>query len=341
MMEEPNRYRKQILLREIGAEGQDRLGKSRAVVIGCGALGTVIANSLVRMGTGSIVIVDRDYIETDNLHRQILFDGDDVSENLPKAVAAARKLSRINPTITIEPVVADINAGNIEDIVRGADCVIDGTDNFETRFLINDACHRLGIPWVYGGVVSTYGMSFTIIPGETACFRCFMRDAPKPGTSETCDTVGVLATAVSIVASIETTEAVKILSGRRADLQGKLVNVDVWNGVWESFELKKDRSCPLCGHGKYDYLDARVSSKTVSLCGRNAMQITPGRKSVMDFKDMAQRLERAGSVHYNEHILKFSADGIEISLFRDGRAILKGVTDEAAAKTAFSKYIGI
>ena len=335
------RYRKQILLREIGEEGQERLRSSHAVVIGCGALGTVIANTLVRMGVGSIAIVDRDFIETDNLHRQILFDEDDIRNNLPKAVAAARKLEKINPTITIKPVVEDINAGNIEDIIRVTDCVIDGTDNFETRFLINDACHHMKIPWVYGGVVGTYGMSYTILPGKTACFRCFIRDVPEPGATETCDTVGVLATAVSIIASIETTEAIKILTGRRDDLLGKLITIDVWNGRYQSIKLKVDENCPVCKHGRYDFLDARESSKTVSLCGRNAIQITPGKKTNIGFDELARRLERAGSVTYNEHLLKFTADGAEISLFRDGRAIMKGVKDEAAARTIFSKYIGL
>ena len=340
-MKDLYRYRKQMLLKEIGDSGQRKLMKSRAVVIGCGALGTAIANTLVRMGVGFIVIADRDYIEIDNLHRQILFDEDDIREGLPKSVAAAVKLDKINPKIVITPFVTDINAGNIQDVIRGADCVIDGTDNFETRFLINDACHKLNIPWIYGGVVGTYGMSFTIIPGETACFRCFMRDAPKTGETETCDTAGVLATAVSIIASIETTEAVKILSGNKKDINRELVTVDIWNGVWKSFQIKKDVNCPLCAKGNYDFLDERVSSKTVSMCGRNAIQITPGKKTIIGFKDIARKLEPIGKVSYNEYILKFSADGCEITLFTDGRAIIKGAKNEAAARTIFSKYIGL
>ncbi len=340
-MKDLHRYRKQILLKEIGEFGQRRLMESRAAVIGCGALGSIISNTLVRMGVGSIVIADRDYLELDNLHRQILYDEDDVRSNLPKASAAAIKLGKINPDVVIEPVVADINAENICDIIRGADCVIDGTDNFETRFLINDACHRMNIPWIYGGVVGTHGMSYTILPGETACFRCFMRDLPGPGENETCDTVGVLATAVSIIASIETTEAVKILSRRRGDLNRELVTIDAWSGSYKTFKLKKDDDCPLCGKGEYDFLDERSLSKAVSMCGSNAIQITPGKKITIGFDEIAGRLSVIGSVIRNEHILKFSADGSDITLFRDGRAIIKGVKDEAAARTIFSKYIGL
>ncbi len=340
-MKDLHRYRKQILLKEIGEFGQRRLMESRAVVIGCGALGSMISNTLVRMGVGSIVIADRDYIELDNLHRQILFDEDDIRANLPKAAAAAAKLRKINPDVEIEPVIADINAGNIENLIRGADCIIDGTDNFETRLLINDASYKMNIPWIYGGVVGTYGMTYTIIPGETACFRCFMHDAPKPGETETCDTVGVLATSVSVIASIETTEAVKILSRRRNDLSGNLVTIDLWSGMWKSFQLNKEKDCPLCGQGRYDFLDGKNSSKTVSLCGRNSIQITPAEKTIIGFEDIAGRLKSAGSVTYNEHLLKFSADGAEITLFKDGRAIIKGTKDESAARTIFSKYIGL
>lgn len=335
------RYQKQTLLPEIGEEGQERLFESRVVVVGCGALGSVIANTLVRMGVGSVIIADRDYVEEDNIHRQILFDESDIKENLPKAVAAYRKLERVNSSVHIKPVVTDINAENILSIIDSADCVIDGTDNFETRFLINDACYRLRIPWIYGGVIGTNGMSFTIIPGLTACFRCFIRDMPAVGETQTCDTAGVLPTVVSITASIETTEAIKILVGRKEDLLQTLFVVDVWKGSWDSLSLEPDEHCPLCGEGRYDFLESRSSSRAVSLCGKNAVQITPREKITVDFDHLAGRLKNAGEVTFNEFILKFTTGDLEISLFKTGRAIIKGIEDETSARIAFSKYIGI
>ncbi|MDR3238028.1 MAG: ThiF family adenylyltransferase [Spirochaetia bacterium] len=335
------RYRKQILLEKIGEDGQRRLGESKVLVAGCGALGTVICNNLVRMGVGTLVIADRDFIERDNLHRQILFDEDDVAANLPKAIAAENKLRKINPSVKIEALVTDINSKNIKEMMSGVNCVIDGTDNFETRYLINDACYSLNIPWIYGGVTGTSGMFYAFVPGKTPCLRCLMNEPPAPGETETCDTVGVLPTAVSVAASMETTEAVKILTGRGSELIGKMVRFNAWDGLWVSFGLKKDDNCPLCVQGRYDFLDSRLMSKTVSLCGRNAMQINPAKKTELDFAALSARLASSGSVDYNEYMLKFSAGDIEISVFKDSRAIIKGVNDEAAAKSAFSKYIGL
>ncbi|HBH86119.1 MAG TPA: hypothetical protein DDY17_00755 [Syntrophaceae bacterium] len=251
-----NRYFKQLLLAEIGEEGQKRLNGSSAVIAGCGGLGTVIANNLVRSGVGRVIIVDRDFIELDNLHRQILFDEDDIRKGLPKAVAAAEKLRRIDSDITIEPVVADLTAGNIEQIIKGADIVLDGTDNFETRFLINEACVKLGIPWIYAGVVATYGMVFSIIPGETPCLQCFIRELPGPDESPTCDTVGVLGTAVNIIASVEVTEGLKILMGRQDSLIRKLIYIDAWQGTWSAYEIKKDdKRCPVCDERQFAFLE--------------------------------------------------------------------------------------
>jgi adenylyltransferase/sulfurtransferase len=335
-----DRYRKQILLRELGHDGQKKLSASKAVVMGCGALGSVISSTLTRMGVGTIIIADRDYIETDNLHRQILFDEDDVKAGHPKAVAAALKLKKINSSVKIEPLVTDIRTDNIEEIIAGADCVVDGTDNFETRFLINDACYKLGIPWVYGGVVGTSGMTCTILPDDGPCFRCFLRDLPPPGTTATCDTSGVLATAVSVIASIEATEAVKILSGRKDQVNGSLITFDIWSGSFQSLKMKRDKNCPLCAEGRYDFLHARTSAAAVTLCGRNAVQISPAVKREVNFDLLASRLRAAGSVTVNEYILKFSADGYEISMFKEGRAIIKGARDETEARVVMAKYIG-
>jgi len=335
------RYRKQILLDKIGEAGQKRLGESRVFVAGCGALGTVICNTLVRMGVGAVVIADRDFIERDNLHRQILFDEDDIAAGLPKAIAAQNKLQKINPSVEIEAHVTDINPTNIKKLISGINCVVDGTDNFETRYLINDACYNIGIPWIYGGVTGINGMSCAFVPGKTPCLRCLMTEPPAAGETETCDTVGVLPTAVSITASMEINEALKILTGQDSKLLGKMTRFNAWEGSWISFGLKKNENCPLCVQGKYDFLDSKLTSRTVSLCGRNAMQITPAKKADIDFASIAERLASSGKVESNEYMLRFSNETIEITLFRDSRAIIKGVDNEAAAKTAFSKYIGL
>jgi molybdopterin-synthase adenylyltransferase len=337
-----SRYFKQILLPEIGETGQKRLSESSVLIVGCGALGSVIANSLVRAGVGRVRIIDRDFIELDNLPRQILFDEEDVRKGLPKAIAAAEKLRLINSEITIEPVVEDLTAQNIESLLKGIDLVIDGTDNFETRFLINEASVKFSVPWIYGGVVSTYGMSFTIIPGETPCFQCFVNEMPQPGSSPTCDTVGVLGTAVSIVASIEVTEAIKFLTGKKEALLRKLVYIDAWNSVWNLFNLTKGKTaCSVCDEKKFVFLEKRQGTRATSLCGQNAIQIYSPVHTISSFEELARRLASAGEVRYNEYMLKFNVDIYEFTIFTDGRTIIKGTTDESNAKTLFSKYIGV
>jgi molybdopterin-synthase adenylyltransferase len=336
-----NRYLKQILLEEIGEEGQKMLNDSSAVVAGCGALGSVISNGLVRCGVGRVTIVDRDFIELDNLPRQMLFDEEDIKRGLPKAIAAAEKLRHINSEITIEPVVADLTAENIEKIIRGADIVLDGTDNFETRFLINDACVKLGIPWIYGGVVATYGMSFSIIPGETPCLRCFINELPGPGSTPTCHTVGVLGTAVNMVGSIEITEGLKILLGKCDSLIKKLAYIDVWQGIWNLYDIKKDANpCSVCDDRKFSFLDQKKGTTLTSLRGQNAIQVSPPVSAGVSFRDLALRLQPHGEVSYNDYMLKFTIKPYEFTVFHDGRTIIKGITDESEAKNLFSKYIG-
>ncbi|HYA13222.1 MAG TPA: ThiF family adenylyltransferase [Syntrophales bacterium] len=337
-----DRYFKQILLAEIGEEGQKRLNGASAVIAGCGGLGTVIASSLVRFGVGKVTIVDRDFIELDNLARQVLFDEEDIRRGLPKAIAAAERLMLINSEITVEPVVADLTAENIERIIKDTDIVLDGTDNFETRFLINDACVKLGIPWIYGGVVATYGMSFTIIPGTTPCLKCFITELPGPGSTPTCDTVGVLGTAVNTVASIEVTEALKILLGKQDALIRKLIYVDVWYGTWNLFELKKDeKRCPVCDDRQFAFLEKKKGTRLASLCGQNAVQISPPAATGVLFKELASRLASSGKVSYNDYMLRFTIEPYEFTVFPDGRTIIKGTMDESMAKTLFSKYIGV
>ncbi len=268
------RYSRQILLSEIGREGQESLLSSTVAIIGCGALGTVIASSLVRAGVGRVKIVDRDYIELNNLQRQILFDEEDIARELPKAVAAAERLRKVNSQVEIEPIVADVNPGNVEEIIGDVDLVLDGTDNFETRFLVNDACVKHSIPWVYGAVIVTYGMTMVIIPHRTPCFRCFLAEMPAPGSTPTCDMAGVLGPAVNIVASLEVTEALKLLIGKEEALHGQLIYVDAWTGTLERLELeKRDDLCPACDLGQFEFLEASVGSYLTSLCGREAVQV--------------------------------------------------------------------
>ena len=336
------RYARQTLLPEIGREGQERLISSKAAVIGCGALGTVIANSLVRTGVGSVKIVDRDYIELNNLQRQVLFDEDDIASGLPKAIAAAEKLKRVNSEVHVEPLVTDLNASNVEEIVRDVDVVLDGTDNFEARFLINDACVKHHIPWVYGAVIATHGMTMAIVPHSTACFRCFLAAAPAPGTTPTCDTVGVLAPTVNIVASLEIVEALKLLMGREEELHGGLMYVDAWEGRLERMEVSKGTSdCPTCDLGQFDFLESREGSHVTSLCGREAVQVNVRGAAHVSFAQLAERLRSAGEVSFNDYMLRFRVDAYELTVFADGRTIVKGTTDEAQARALFSRYVGV
>jgi len=257
-----NRYCKQILLEEIGEEGQKRLLNSSVVVAGCGGLGSMISNCLVRAGVGSVTIVDRDFVELDNLQRQILFDEEDVKRGSPKSLAAAEKLRRINSEVRIEPIVAEISPENIEDLIKGTDLVFDGTDNFETRFLINDACLKLGVPWIYGGIMETRGLCFAIIPGETPCFRCIVPELPTPGDFPYCGTFGILGTAVSIVASLEVTEGIKLLVKRNDALLGGLINIDVWTGSCELVKIRNGLTkCPACGQKRFEFLQRGKRNK--------------------------------------------------------------------------------
>jgi molybdopterin-synthase adenylyltransferase len=337
-----NRYFKQILLEEIGEEGQKKLSGSSVVVVGCGGLGTVISNSLVRSGVGRVTIVDRDFIELDNLHRQILFDEEDVRKGMPKAVVAAEKLRRIDSGIIVEPVVADLTAENIENIIKGADLVLDGMDNFETRFLINDACVKLGIPWIYGGVVATYGMVFSIIPGKTPCLRCFINELPGPGSAPTCGTFGVLGSAVNIVASVEVTEGLKILMGKYDSLIHKLIYIDIWQGIWNLYDIKKDNNrCSVCDDRRFSFLEQRKETRLTTTYSQNAIQVSPPVSTKISFRDLASRLEPHGEVSYNDYMLRFKIPPYEFTVFSDGRTIIKGIMDESEAKILFAKYIGL
>ncbi len=339
------RYSRQILYEKIGVEGQRKLGASKVVLIGSGALGTVLANTLVRAGVGFLRICDRDFIERNNLQRQILFDEDDIAANLPKAQAATRKLRRINPDVTIEAEVTDVNPDNIERLCEGMDLILDGTDNFETRFLINDYAVKNSIPWVYGAVIGATGLCMTIVPHDTPCLRCVFEDAPPPEMNPTCDTAGVLGSTVNLVASLQAIEAMKLLMGKKEEINRHLVHLDVWSGRFVNMKVQssfKSGNCPCCNRGDYEYLSGKFSSSAVTLCGRNAVQITnPGTTSI-DFSMIAKKLEPVASkpIKQNPFMLKANIDGYELTLFPDGRAIIQGIDDGEKAKSLYAKYFG-
>lgn len=338
------RYSRQMMFPPIGEEGQRRLLRSRVTLCGCGALGTVIANVLVRAGVGFLRIIDRDFIEWHNLQRQVLFDEDDVRDCLPKAEAAARKLRKINSDVQIEPVVADVDHTNILEFIKDADVVLDGTDNFETRYLINDACVKLGKPWVYGGCIGSYGQTMTIIPGETPCLRCVIESAPPPGMAPTCETAGVLGSAVNVIASLQAVEAIKILTGHKEAINRNLIYIDVWEDIFRSFKiesLREKADCPTCKKGEFPWLEGKFGSHTTTLCGRNAVQVVHRRREQLSFEELAQKLQGVSEVKYNRFMMRFKVDGYEFTVFPDGRAIIKGTNDVAKARTLYAQYIGI
>ncbi len=336
------RYSRQTLLPEIGVAGQERLLASSVAVVGCGALGSVIASTLVRAGVGRVRIIDRDVVELNNLQRQILFDEEDIARGLPKAIAAVEKLRKINSEIEIEPVVADLNPHNAERLVGDVDLVLDGTDNFETRFLLNDVCFKHGIPWVYGAVLATYGMVWALVPRRTPCFRCLLTEAPMPGSTPTCDTAGVLSTAVNVVASLEATEGLKILLGKADALYGELLYVDVWNGAFERLAVNRQETpCPVCDLGQFEFLEAQEGSYLTALCGRNAVQVSLRGEAQVSLPDLAGRLAVVGEVEFNDYMLRLRVDSYELTVFPDGRAIVKGTTDQAVARTLYARYVGL
>ena len=345
MSKDISRYHRQYLFAKIGEPGQHKISASRVAIIGCGALGTVIANTLARAGVGFIRIVDRDFIERNNLQRQVLFDEGDIQENLPKAVAAERKLRKINSDITIETIVSDVNFTNIERFISDVDLVLDGTDNFETRFLLNDACVKLKKPWIYGACIGSHGLTMSIIPYETACLRCVFEAAPPPELTPTCDTAGIIAPAAMVIASLECTEALKFLSGNRKDMNTSLYSFDVWTSEAKSFRLEGLRdagSCPTCKKGNFEFLSGDLSPKTTTLCGRNAVQVVRPDRVKINFEELANRLRQAGNVKFNAFMLQAdTGGGYELTVFPDGRAIIKGTNDPVQAKNIYAKYIGV
>lgn len=338
-----DRYVRQIRFGPWGEDSQQKLSESTALICGCGALGSVIANTLARAGAGTLRIVDRDFLEMNNLQRQVLYDEDDVRAGLPKAIAAANRLGRINSEMTIEPIVADVNATNIEALLVGVDAIVDGTDNFETRYLLNDASHAFGVPWVYGGCIGAEGQTMTIVPGETACLRCLMPEPPPPGSTPTCDTAGILAPIINVVASYQACEVLKLLSGHRKQLQRDLLVVDMWDNRVRQVKLdslREQNCCATCGKGEYPWLSGRAGSDVAVLCGRNSVQLTFPNSDPVDLERLSAAWSGMGSVETNRFLARLTTDEFVLTVFADGRAIIGGTDDPTEAKSIYAKFVG-
>jgi molybdopterin-synthase adenylyltransferase len=332
------RYSRQVLFPGIGAEGQERLLASRAAIIGAGALGSFSAGALARAGVGRLTLVDRDYVELSNLQRQWLYEEADARDGLPKAVAAARRLAAINAGVEVTPAVVDLTASNIDDVLARPGLILDGTDNFETRYLINDYAVKFGIPWVYGAAVGSYGLTMPVIPGRTACLKCIYPEPPS-GAQPTCETAGVVNAVTSLVASIQAADGLKILAGQADSVRARITTVDVWSGdIRQIAQPGPQPDCPACARREFPHLDG-ARRTPISLCGRNAVQIHE-RARPIDQADLKTRLAPLGEVRANEFALRFFLAPYEITVFPDGRAIIKGTQDPAIARSLYAKYIG-
>jgi molybdopterin-synthase adenylyltransferase len=336
------RYARQFRYARLGEEGQRGLSAARVLVCGCGALGSVVADILARAGIGHLRLVDRDYLELHNLQRQVLYSEADVASGLPKAAIAASKLRDINSAIEIEPVVADVTASNIAHLCSGVDVIVDGTDNFETRYLLNEAAQKFNIPWVYGGAIGASGQTMTILPGETACLRCVLPEAPPPGSMPNCDTAGILASAAHVVASLEALEAIKIASGNRAAINRRLTVIDLWDNQFRQVGLEKlaQQGCPTCRQGDYPWLAGRLGSQSAVLCGRNAVQLAPATGQI-SLDALAEKLSGVGTISRNPFLLRLAVGDFKLSIFPDGRAIIAGTDDVAVARSLYARYIGM
>ena len=338
MLDFAERYSRQVLFPPIGAEGQKRLAAARIAIVGCGATGSALSSLLARAGIGYLRLIDRDYVEPSNLQRQLLFDEADAAESLPKAIAAAHKIGAFNSEIVVEPHPVDLTPDNAEELLAGVDMVLDGTDNFETRYLINDYAVSVAVPWIYTAAVASYGVTMTVLPGETACLACVFPDSPR-GIVETCDTSGILNSAVNLMASIAATEAMKLAVGARDKLRRSLLSYDVWSNDHAEISAARPRTdCRACQQRDFVHL-AGEGRPHITLCGRNSVQIHERQRPV-DFAEMTRRLTAHGTVRHNDFVLKFWRDPYEMTLFPDGRAIIKGTTDTAIARSFYARFVG-
>jgi molybdopterin-synthase adenylyltransferase len=337
-----DRYSRQRRFAPIGDAGQERLAAARVLVIGLGALGTVVADQIVRSGVGYVRLVDRDFVELSNLQRQSLFDEDDIQNNLPKAVASEKKLRRVNSSVQIDARVDDINPSNIEDYIADVDLVLDALDNFETRFVVNDACAKHRKPWIYTGAVGSYGLVMPVLPGTTPCLRCLMGSLPAPGTSPTCETAGVIAPITHAIASIQVAEALKFLTGNLDPAEIRLTSYEIWMHRFQRINVGREAmaTCPVCSEEKFEYLNGNPL-RSITLCGRNAVQLIPGVKGDLDFAELSKSIAAFGAVQFNDFLLKCSSPPYEITLFKDGRAIVKGTEEAGLARSVYSKMVGL
>jgi molybdopterin-synthase adenylyltransferase len=334
------KYSRQVLFAGIGEEGQRRLLASSAVIVGCGAIGAAAAGLLVRAGVGRVRILDRDFVEPSNLQRQTLFDEDDARTAIPKAVAAQRKLRAINGSVAVEGLVADLNPRNAGELLTGFDLILDGTDNFETRFLVNDFAVQSNIPWIYAAAVASYGVTMTVLPGLTPCLACLLESSSNGhGLEETCDTIGVLGPIVNLIASLEVAEALKLLAGRKQFLHGRVISCDVWTSHFQSIRVAQNPACRACARREFSYLQGQAQPH-ITLCGRDSVQIHE-RGRTLNLKALQARLAPTVSdVRHNEFLLSFRVDPYQMTIFADGRAILKGTKDPSVARSLYARYIG-
>lgn len=334
-----SRYSRQILFEPLGEAGQQRLQDSRAAIVGCGALGSFQAAALARSGVGEIRIIDRDYVELSNLQRQWLFDESDAAQGLPKAVAAARKLATVNSNVRVDAAVADLHAGNVETLLADVDVILDGTDNFEARYLINELAVKLGKPWIYGAAVGDYGIAAPILPGRSACLACLLPEPPG-GALPTCDTAGILNVAASAVASFQVADALKLLACGVESVEPRLLTLELWKGSARSIPAPDPGpDCRVCGQRLFELLDARDTPRAAVLCGRNAVQV-PGDGATIDLLELRNRLAGLGEVRSNDYALCFAAESYELTIFEDGRAIVKGTSDIGLARSLYARFVG-
>jgi molybdopterin-synthase adenylyltransferase len=335
------RYSRQILFSEIGEEGQARISASRVLIVGCGALGSAQIESLARAGVGHLRFVDRDFVERSNLQRQTMFTERDAEERLPKAVAAAQHVGQINSDIEIEAEVVDVNFSNVERLIADCDVVLDATDNFDTRYLINDACVKHGVNWIYGAAVGSYGVTMTVRPNQTACLRCVFEEAPPAGSAATCDTAGVIMPIINVVAAVQVTETLKLLTGNLDDLHKSLLQFDVWRNETRAINPGGPApDCESCGRRVFATLLPTGGDFVAVLCGRNAVQISPAVPTQLDFPTLANRLKDLGEVSFNDYLLRFRTNGFELTVFKDARSIISGTDQIGTARSVYAKYIG-
>lgn len=340
---DPERYSRQTRYTPLGPEGQARLVASSVAIVGCGALGSAVAMTLARAGVGRLRLIDRDVPELSNLPRQVLFDEVDVAAGLPKSVAAAGQLARINSAVRFEPVVADLTSANAASLLAGVDVIVDGTDNFEARFLVNEFACRERVPWVHGGAIGAEGRVMTVVPGRTACLRCLVPEPPAPGALPTCDTAGIIGPAAVVVGAVEAAEAIKLLAGADGRVGNRLLVCDLWENVWKTIDLSAlaAAGCPTCRGGDYPWLEGRLGGRPTALCGRDAVQVPPPAGGSIDLEAVAGRLAAVSAVTANAWIVRAEVEaGILLSVFADGRAIVAGTRDEAKARAIVSRYLG-